>query len=583
MSTIDPKQVLTFSIAANPGVYALLLGSGVSRSAGIPTGWEIVQNLLAKLAASADEAVDIALEDWYREKYLCEPEYSALLDALAREPAERQILLRPYFEPTDNERDQGLKQPTAAHKAIARMVVDGLIRVIITTNFDRLTETALREVGVEPTVLSSPDQVAGALPLIHMGCCVFKVHGDYLDPRILNSPTELMKYDKAVDRLLDQIIDEFGLIVCGWSADWDVALRNAIARAPSRRFTTFWASRGNPGSEANNLIDQRSAQLVHIEDADSFFTEIQAAVSSIIEFSRSHPLSIEAAVETLKRYMVSREDRIRHADHIDGVVRDLVNATTTNAFQVGGTVSQDTFAQRIQHYESVCSTLIAMGVVAGYWAEDEHLQDWERAIRRLCKTDQGSGSETWTALRNYPALLLMYSLGLGAVASGRLAFLGDLLDIFVERRLMGIDRSRVLQGLVLDLSSIPWNDLLPGKERHPTPLNDRLHDVFQEPCGRVILSEDYSRIFDKLEILLALHVTHNNLMPFGGTHIGSFLHRQENLQRTLLEIQVSLDMTADESPFVRCEIFGSTARECLETIEVFKNFVGNVVRHRGIW
>jgi len=33
---------LAFAIYNAPGVYALLLGSGVSRSAGIMTGWEIV-------------------------------------------------------------------------------------------------------------------------------------------------------------------------------------------------------------------------------------------------------------------------------------------------------------------------------------------------------------------------------------------------------------------------------------------------------------------------------------------------------------------------------------------------------------
>jgi hypothetical protein len=40
---IDPLISLAFAIQSNKGVYALLLGSGVSRAAQIPTGWEIVQ------------------------------------------------------------------------------------------------------------------------------------------------------------------------------------------------------------------------------------------------------------------------------------------------------------------------------------------------------------------------------------------------------------------------------------------------------------------------------------------------------------------------------------------------------------
>ena len=101
--------------------------------------------------------------------------------------------------------------------------------------------------GVVPTVLSSPDQVKGALPLIHTQCCVFKVHGDYLDTRIRNTPAELDQYPPEFDKLLDRIFDEFGLIVCGWSAEWDGALRSALIRAKSsRRFTTYWAVRGEP-------------------------------------------------------------------------------------------------------------------------------------------------------------------------------------------------------------------------------------------------------------------------------------------------------------------------------------------------
>jgi hypothetical protein len=36
----------------NPGVYAVLVGSGISRSAKIPTGWEVVLDLTRKLTAS---------------------------------------------------------------------------------------------------------------------------------------------------------------------------------------------------------------------------------------------------------------------------------------------------------------------------------------------------------------------------------------------------------------------------------------------------------------------------------------------------------------------------------------------------
>ncbi len=302
---IDPIDSLAFSIQSNPGVYALLLGSGVSRAAGIPTGWEITLDLVQRLAGPQKEKCKPDPEQWYLNKFKKPPDYSELLDMLAKTPAERQQLLRTYWEPNEQEREEGAKQPTTVHRSIAQLVAEGFVKVIITTNFDRLIEKALEnaEVVPVPTVLSSPDDVKGMRPLIHTPCCVFKIHGDYLDPRIRNTPDELKEYPPEFDQLLDHIFDEFGLIVCGWSADWDDALRKAICRAPSRRFSTYWTVRGQASDKAQKLITHRSAHKVMIEDADTFFQTIEEKVESIKEYSMTHPLSTEAAVASLKRYL----------------------------------------------------------------------------------------------------------------------------------------------------------------------------------------------------------------------------------------------------------------------------------------
>ena len=584
MTTIEPQQSLSFAVASSPGVYALLIGSGVSRSAEIPTGWEIVLDLLGKLAAANGVPAGTDLEMWYREAYGAAPEYSTLLDDLAKEPAERQQLLRPYFEPNENERERGQKRPTAAHKAIAQMVADGLIRVIVTTNFDQLIEMAIRDAGVEPTVLSTPDQVDGALPLIHTGCCVLKVHGDYMDPRILNSPSELSAYDPVVDQRLDQIFDEFGLIACGWSAEWDEALRKAIVRAPNRRFTTYWASRGALGAAARQVVENRRAQVIQIDDADSFFTGLQGTVASIVEFSRPHPLSKQASVATLKRYMAGAEDHIRLADHIDDAVRRLVSATGEEVFPLDGSVNQDAFQNRVETFESLSSTLVAMGVVAGYWAEPRHFRDWDRAIRQMYQVREVAGNNVWLGLRNYPALLLVYGLGFGVVASGRLDFLAYLFDITVDRRLRNRDQTTVLTGLDVDVWGLDWGRLLPEKERHYTPFNDRVHDLLRENRDQLLISdEQYSRHFDKLEILMALNGVRHQNESWPWHRIGSFFHRPANRRHVIQELRSSLQTHGDQSKIVEAGVFGASAPECLAALENFEQYVIRVARERGIW
>ena len=160
---IDTLNSLAFSMQANPGVYALLLGSGVSRSAKIRTGWEITLDLVLKLAAAQGEGDVRSLnpEKWYRERFGKDPDYSHLLNELAKTQSERQQLIRGYLEPTEEERADGLKAPTPAHKAIAKLVAQGYVRVVITTNFDRLMEMALEAEGVVPTVISTEDQANG--------------------------------------------------------------------------------------------------------------------------------------------------------------------------------------------------------------------------------------------------------------------------------------------------------------------------------------------------------------------------------------------------------------------------------------
>ena len=87
---ISPTESLAFSMHANPGVYAVLAGSGVSRAANIPTGWDITLDLVRKLAALRKETCDPDPERWYWSAFSKEADYSDLLDALCGTAAERQ-------------------------------------------------------------------------------------------------------------------------------------------------------------------------------------------------------------------------------------------------------------------------------------------------------------------------------------------------------------------------------------------------------------------------------------------------------------------------------------------------------------
>ena len=71
---IDPQVSLAFALHSNPGAYAALIGSGVSVGAGIPTGWQVVLDLVSKLALVLGEDPGDDLAVWYQERFGEEPD-----------------------------------------------------------------------------------------------------------------------------------------------------------------------------------------------------------------------------------------------------------------------------------------------------------------------------------------------------------------------------------------------------------------------------------------------------------------------------------------------------------------------------
>jgi hypothetical protein len=434
ITNTDSTTQLAFSMFENPGVYAVLLGSGVSRSAGIPTGWEITLELVrrAGIAAGAGEQDD--WHRWYVEQREQQPNYSTLLEELASTPKERQAIIESFLKPSEDEREQGLKLPTPAHRAIAELAKTGHVRVIITTNFDRLMENALRDVGIEPTVVSSADGFAGAEPLTHTDCYILKLHGDFKDARILNTDSELSEYPQVFDGLLDRIFDEFGLIVAGWSGEWDRALRAAILRAPNRRYSSYWLTRGKLSERAQELVFHRKANTVIAPDADTFFQALSSKVSTITQSRQPNPSSVGLTVSMAKRYLSKPEYRIQ----FDDLVATEVERAKTHLAEMYNSDGDGPgeFGDWVLRYEAASEPLVRLAGVVGRWgSQHEHhlmLEVIQTLLSKACA--RRVGHQAWIELKRYPAALVFYGYGLGLTKAGRLTDLYALMEHPIANR-----------------------------------------------------------------------------------------------------------------------------------------------------
>lgn len=531
-SALEPLALLATGMRTQPGVYALLLGSGVSTGAGMPTGWGVVQTLVARVATAThpedQTAVDAATADpeqWWAQHGDGEPlGYSNLLAALGSTPASRRALLAGFFEPSDDDVADGLKVPSAAHHAIAQLVKRGYIRVILTTNFDRLLEKALEDAGVSPQVLSRAEAVAGLTPLPHAPATVIKLHGDYADLDMRNTLEELSTYPPEWDTLLDRILDEYGLLISGWSADWDKALVAALERTRNRRYPLYWDSRSNSGPVATRLLALHRGSVVPAASADALFASLLERVDALERLAEL-PLTTAMAVTRLKRYLPDPVRRIDLYDLVmDAAERAAAVPRSTSSGPMQGDVGQrlqDVYVSYLQTTEPLLALLNA-GVF--HDRPRAHTDLWVEVVQRLLQartSPTGTYNQTLEHARHYPALLAMRAAGTLAAHLGRDDVLLRLLIEPSWRDPFGrqdrrpayevLDEYLVAPGEAVN--AMPrWNG-----QRWLYPPSHLLRADLREPLRAYLSDEgDYRAASDRYEYLLAV-LLHSVPAPYGGS------------------------------------------------------------------
>ena len=507
--TTDDLTRLSFSIYENQGVYAFLVGSGLSRAAEIPTGWEITLDLIRRVAMAQGEEEQLDWAAWYRGKTGEEPDYTALVGELGLSPDERRSILHSYIEPTAEDREEDRKVPTDAHYAIADLVQSGYVRVIVTTNFDRLLEGAMHERGIEPTVVSSVDALSGAEPLTHSNCYLLKLHGDYKDARILNTDDELSKYLPEYDALLDRIFDEHGLVVCGWSGEWDHALRAAILRSPNRRYSMFWAVRGGLSEGTEKLIAHRKGILIRVEDADTFLVEVRDRIETLARTHRQNPQSIDLLVSTTKRYISKAEHHIQLDDLLTSEARSLVEKLEAENFTTHGNWNAEEFRRRVAIYKAATEPLAKMAGVLGRWGDDSDVTMVVDTVRfvRSHATQAGDGLVPWIELLSYPAVLLVTAYGIGLVRSQRWRALHHFLSSEVDDRYREKPK-RIVESLFLWSWEGGHNEYwrkIEGMDRRTTALSDHLYELFGEWSESYVgVVSSFEELYETWEVLGSL-------------------------------------------------------------------------------
>lgn len=269
----SPIAALAVNMAVSPGGYAVLIGSGFSRAAGCPSAWDVLVDIAGRwYAAEQGEppAADVDVIEWSRQRLEAEPTYSLLLERLFPQREQRQALLASYFVG---------KRPTEAHKVLAGLAQKGLVRVVVTTNFDRLTEAALDEAGVNWSRVTTASEIDTAQPREVAPSYILKLHGDYGSIDIRNTTDEIDALDPRIEEELQAIIRTHGLVVSGYAGSDPAVARNLSTIRP--RLGLYWSIRGAPTASQADIAAAVDGRFVIAEDADSFFRDLLRRVNAL--------------------------------------------------------------------------------------------------------------------------------------------------------------------------------------------------------------------------------------------------------------------------------------------------------------
>ena len=470
---IEKLTTLAFSMYTNKGAYALLLGSGISRSAGIPSGWEVEVELIKLIAAHQGVTDQNNWHQWYRERYNESASYSSLLDALVSTPTERVQLMRPFFEPTEEEKELGRKEPTKAHRAIARLVKDGYIRVILTTNFDRLLERALEAEGITPQVISHEGAIAQATPLVHSDRpTLVKINGDYIDCKFRNTSEELDEYPEEMTRYLQRIFEDYGLVVCGWSANCDKGLIEIIKNSPHPRYSSFFTSVGDPGDNLKELSKMRHGEIMPIKGADELFSELCEQVMALKAYAISANMNQEMRIARLKKYLSGEQYRIEFTDTIEKWRTEAYEQIAAVA-NYNFSLTQKSFRRYLDIHYSAVEPLLEAAILTVRWGKPWQIKLLGDVLVKLCTKKWRNGEysvERTSYLHALAPMLLFNTLGVACVKWQRFKELDAVLRMTVPSENFGHSpyRASLLSLLACTYwAKEDWNTLMGTKYIYP--------------------------------------------------------------------------------------------------------------------
>lgn len=526
----DGVVPVAYAMHASPKRYALLLGAGISVAAGLPSGRDVTAKMIREIALSHEKKIEggddaEACIQWFGDEFKEPPTFDKLMAKLGIEEDNRRETLQPFILPTDDEGNTLSVEPTPAHRMIAELVKDKIVSLIITTNFDHLLEKAIEDTtGIRPVVIRS-DSTQNVMSIFPDTCRIVKINGDFENLKLKITPKDLESYDTKLEDYIQRICAEYGLVVCGWSGNYDCGLRKILSEAKIRRYPVFWCLIPDANiPDDPDLIKTLKPIPITIESADQFFTDVHTVVGRLQSIERVQPLTVSVAIRKVTDALQQPQPDIILSRLIHTQTDFVLDELAREGYVPAGTVhASEIFNDRVNILSQKTAPLAAMLATLTYY-DDKYADLVYDVVERLVNIRFAEpfvkGKRNWIEkisdrsfydclnnLRLLPALLVIYSCGIAATKAEHFNTLEAVFAPKIKRNDTDLREDYFESVNIFQI--FKCSDLWMGLNRQNF---DDAGDIFMytyETCHRILrdlIPGDirYSEIFDIFEYLYGL-------------------------------------------------------------------------------
>jgi hypothetical protein len=242
--------------------YCFILGAGASKTSGIKTGEEMAREWLGE---TEKIELEMTFQEWIKEKKIDKDDPGSSYSEIY----ERRFKLDPAhgFIRLQNEMKEAL--PSPGYYYLAEIIYNTQNKLVITTNFDSLTEDSLYISRNEKALVINHESLAKYINPLPDKPTVIKLHRDLLlEP--INSEAESSTVSKKWESSLKKIMNLNTPIIIGYGGN-DESLMGVFDTSASKDKNIYWCYKtDNPVNERiKKLIEKYRGFLIPIDNFDN--------------------------------------------------------------------------------------------------------------------------------------------------------------------------------------------------------------------------------------------------------------------------------------------------------------------------